>query len=75
MVALKLLTDKKEIMFFFQSLFRFSDTTYRHAHLNLPSLSKDTHKNYIFQIYIHALTIYFSPTMSQSIVLDTEDLR
>ena len=64
MVALKLLTDKKEIMLFFQSLLRFSDTPYRHVHLNLPSLLKDAHKNYIFQIYIYALTIYFTPTMS-----------
>lgn len=30
---------------------------------------------YFKYIYIYALTIYFSPTMSQSIALDTEDLR
>lgn len=43
---------------------------------NLPSLSKDDTKiTYFKYIYIYALTIYFSPTMSQSIALDTEDLR
>ena len=69
MVALKLLTDKKEIMLFFKV---YSDLVTHHIDMStsiflvyLKTHIKITYFKYIYLcIYIDALTIYFTPTLS-----------
>lgn len=75
MAALTLVSDKRALMLFFP-LMVFPNLVIHDIDMSTSTLLviKQSKQNLCtHNIYIYALTIYFIPTMSQSIVLDTED--